>query len=80
MSDMRSRIAWAIAADEDIEEFPLLLQTRDVGDLIEAARQQGLCAAGLARLVIHDYLTRARSNFAQIVNGSPRGFMGGPGQ
>jgi hypothetical protein len=45
----------------DIEEFPLLLQTEDVSALIRVARQQGLCATGLARQVIHDYLLRMRS-------------------
>jgi len=43
----------------DIEEFPLLLPTADVSDLIELARRQGLSAAGLARHLICDYLRRA---------------------
>jgi hypothetical protein len=46
---------------EDIEEFPLLLQSRDVRDLIDAARQEGLTAAGLARRLIRDYLHHVRS-------------------
>ena len=45
----------------DIEEFPLLLQMEDVSALIQVARQQGLCATGLARRVIHDYLLQMRS-------------------
>jgi hypothetical protein len=47
---------------DEIEEFPLLLQSGDVSTLIEAARRQGLCAASLARQVIHEYVLGARSN------------------
>jgi hypothetical protein len=46
---------------EDIEEFPLLLQGGDVRDLIDAARQEGLTAAGLARRLISDYLHHVHS-------------------
>jgi hypothetical protein len=56
-------IASAEPADQDgddIEEFPLLLRTADVSALIEIAARQGLCAASLARRVIHDYLLQNR--------------------
>jgi hypothetical protein len=46
---------------EDIEEFPLLLQGGDVRDLIDAARQEGLTAAELARRLIRDYLHHVHS-------------------
>jgi hypothetical protein len=46
---------------EDIEEFPLLLQSGDVRDLIDAARQEGLTAAGLARRLICDHLHQVHS-------------------
>jgi hypothetical protein len=46
---------------QDIEEFPLLMQSADVRALIDAARQQGLTAAGLARRVLGDYLRRTES-------------------
>jgi hypothetical protein len=46
--------------NEDIEEFPLLLSSGDVRDLIEVARRQGVSAAGLARQLVIDYLGRTR--------------------
>jgi hypothetical protein len=48
--------------DEDIEEFPLLLQPSEVRELVEAARQEGLSATGLARCLIRDYLLWVRSD------------------
>jgi hypothetical protein len=39
----------ALDDNEDVEEFPLLLQASEVRELMEAARQQGLSAASLAR-------------------------------
>jgi hypothetical protein len=50
----------ALADPQDIEEFPLLLTSADVRALIDAARRQGLSAAGLARRLITDYLRRNR--------------------
>jgi hypothetical protein len=49
----------ALPETEDVEEFPLLLRTSDVTGLIEAARLQGLSAAGLVRRLIADYLSQA---------------------
>jgi hypothetical protein len=63
---------------EDIEEFPLLLRSGDVSDLIEVARQHGVCAAGLARLLIHDYLSGTRSDFAKTVDGVQQHLAGEP--
>jgi hypothetical protein len=50
----------ALVDPQDIEEFPLLLTSADVRALIDAARRQGLSAAGLARRLIADYLRRNR--------------------
>jgi hypothetical protein len=61
---------------EDIEEFPLLLQSEDVSALIEAARQHGLCAARLARLVIRDYLRRMGNESAKSMDDVRRAVPG----
>src|SRR5262245_6002721 len=45
---------------DDLEVFPVLLQTQDVRDLIEAAQRRGLSATGLARRLVHQYLLRTR--------------------
>jgi hypothetical protein len=45
---------------DDLEEFPVLLQSRDVRELIEAARKRGLSATGLARRLVRDFLRRTR--------------------
>ncbi len=45
---------------DDLEEFPVLLQSCDVRDLIEAARKRGLSATGLARRLLRDFLRRTR--------------------
>jgi len=44
----------AIDDSDDLEEFPVLLQSCDVRELIAAARQLGLSATGLARLLVRD--------------------------
>ncbi|MBV8487565.1 MAG: hypothetical protein JO161_04750 [Planctomycetaceae bacterium] len=49
----------------DLEEFPLLLQPSEVHELIEAARQEGLSAASLARWLIRDYLLWVRSDLGK---------------
>src|SRR5438874_4724921 len=50
----------AIDDTDDLEEFPVLLPSGDIRELIEAARQRGLSATGLARRLVRDYLRRAR--------------------
>jgi hypothetical protein len=56
---LRAYPTWADRTEpQDIEEFPLLLGSSDVRDLIEAARRQGVSAAGLARQLVIDYLRR----------------------
>jgi len=50
----------AIDDSDDLEEFPVLLQSGDVRELIAAARQLGLSATGLARLLVRNYLRRSR--------------------
>ena len=45
---------------DDLEEFPVLLQSCDVRDLIEAAQKRGLSATGLARRLVRDFLRRSR--------------------
>jgi hypothetical protein len=50
----------AIDDPDDLEEFPVLLQSCDVRDLIEAARKRGLSATGLARGLVRDFLRRTR--------------------
>ena len=56
---------------EDIEEFPLLLQTADVSALIKIAARQGHCAASLARRVIHDYLLQVAVSSANQTDDPP---------
>jgi len=41
---------------DDLEEFSMLLQSRDIRELIEAAKMRGLSATGLARRLVRDYL------------------------
>jgi hypothetical protein len=58
---LRAYSTWTACTEpQDIEEFPLLLSSGDVRDLIEAARQQGVSAAWLARQLVIDYLERTR--------------------
>jgi hypothetical protein len=45
---------------DDLEEFPLLLQSGDVRDLIEAAAKRGLSAPALTRRLVRDFLRRTR--------------------
>ena len=45
---------------DDLEEFPVLLQSCDVRDLIDAARMRGLSATGLARRLVRAFLGRTR--------------------
>jgi hypothetical protein len=52
----------AIDDSDDVEEFPVLLQSGDVRELIAAARQLGLSATGLARLLVRNYLRKTRGN------------------
>ena len=48
-------------AFNDIEEFPVLMCSEDVSELIEVARWQGVTAAGIVRGLIRDYLQRLRA-------------------
>jgi hypothetical protein len=50
----------AVDDTDDLEEFPVLLQSGDVRDLIEAARKRGLSATALARRLVRDFLRRTR--------------------
>ena len=50
----------AIDETDDLEEFPVLLQSRDIRELIEAAKMRGLSATGLARRLVRDYLQGTR--------------------
>jgi hypothetical protein len=61
-----------LAEDEtdDLEEFPVLLQSCDVRDLIEAARNRGLSATGLARRLVRDFLRRIRGVWSANVSAS----------
>jgi hypothetical protein len=47
-------------ATDDLEEFPVLLQSGDVRDLIEAAAKRGLSAPALARRLVRDFLRQTR--------------------
>ncbi|MBV8461809.1 MAG: hypothetical protein JO368_00840 [Acidimicrobiales bacterium] len=58
---LRADSTWPDLTDaQDIEEFPLLLPSDEVRALIDAARQQGLSATGLARRLVRDYLRQDR--------------------
>ena len=48
----------AIDDPDDLEEFPVLMQSGDVRELISAARQLGLSATGLVRVLVRSYLRR----------------------
>jgi hypothetical protein len=50
----------ALDETDDLEVFPVLLQSRDVRDLIEAAQKRGLSATGLARRLVRQYLVRTQ--------------------
>jgi len=50
----------AIDDSDDLEEFPLLLQSGDVRQLVAAAKQLGLSATGLARVLVRSYLRKTR--------------------
>ena len=50
----------AIDDSDDLEEFPVLLHSGDVRELIAAARQLGFSATGLARVLVRSYLRRTR--------------------
>jgi len=50
----------AIDDSDDLEEFPVLLHSGDVRELIAAARQLGLSPTGLARVLVRSYLRRTR--------------------
>jgi hypothetical protein len=50
----------AIDDTDDLEEFPVLLASSDVRDLIEAARKRGISATRLARGLVRDYLRQIR--------------------
>jgi hypothetical protein len=45
----------------DVQELSLLLQGSEFGELLEAARQEGLTAAALVRYLVRDYLCWTRS-------------------
>src|SRR5262245_32566014 len=45
---------------DDLEEFPVLLQSGDVRDLIEIAGIQGLSATGRALRLVRGFLRRTR--------------------
>ena len=58
--------------NQDVDEFPLLLQANEVRELIEVAQQQGFSAAGLARHLIRDYLLWLRSDFVRALGQKQR--------
>src|SRR4029450_5563371 len=45
---------------DDLEEFPVVLQSCDVRELSEVARKRGGSATGLARRLVRDFLRRTR--------------------
>jgi hypothetical protein len=72
-SDGRAQSRWADRTEsQDVEEFPLLLSSSDVRDLIDVARQQGVSAVGLARQLVTDYLRRTRGTVRATTNSAGR--------
>jgi tmRNA-binding protein len=55
----------------------LLLQTSEMRELTQAARQEGLTAAGLAHYLIRDYLLWMRSDLGQALGRQQRGLISG---
>jgi len=47
------------------EELPVLLQSEDVSDLISEARQRGLSAPALARIILRQFLQRIRGTICE---------------
>jgi hypothetical protein len=45
---------------DDLEEFPVLLPSHDVRDLIEEARKRGLSATRLARRLVRNFLRQSQ--------------------
>jgi hypothetical protein len=58
--------------NKDVEELRLLLQTSEVRELAEAARQEGLTAAGLAHYLIRDFLLWMRSDLGKALGRKQR--------
>jgi hypothetical protein len=63
--------------DRDVEELSLLLHGSELRELAEAAQQEGLTAAGLARYLIREYLLWTRSELGKVLVRSHRGRVAG---
>jgi hypothetical protein len=72
LEDALAELTLANDETDDLEEFPVLLQSCDVRDLIEAARKRGISATGLARRLVRDFLRRTRGVLL-VANVSARG-------
>jgi hypothetical protein len=53
--------------DEDVEELSLLLQAREMRELIQVSQEEGFTAAGLVRYLIRDHLLWMRSDFGRAL-------------
>src|SRR5215471_13596261 len=53
--------------NQDVQELSLLLHGSELGELVEAARQEGLTVAALARYLIREYLFWTRSELGKAL-------------
>ena len=53
--------------NQDVQELSLLLHGNELGELLEAARQEGLTVAALVRYLIREYLSWTRSELGQVL-------------
>jgi hypothetical protein len=53
--------------NQDVRELSLLLHGSELGELLEAARQEGLTAAALVRYLVRDYLCWTRSELGKVL-------------
>jgi len=67
----------ALDDNQDVDEVPILLCRSEMRELVEAARQEGLTAAGLGRYLIREYLLWTRSDLGKLLGRMPRQLKGG---
>jgi hypothetical protein len=53
--------------NQDVQELSLLLRGSELGELLEAARQEGLTVAALVRYLVRDYLCWTRSELGKVL-------------
>jgi len=62
---------------QNVEELSLLLYGSEMRDLSEAARQEGITPASLARYLVREYLLWTRSPLGKALARNPQRLKGG---